>query len=144
MIIPANTPYISVLKSHKFSCIPHLAYGMNYVHVCFLSEKTWRNMLFSHLSSCFTYLNPTGAIDCCLCLSLFLPSPTEIRKHWCVCVCVCTCTRMPVCLVTQSCPLFVTPWTIAHQALLSMGLSKQEYWSGLPFPSPGDLPDPGF
>ena len=88
MIIPANTPYISVLKSHKFSCIPHLAYGMNYVHVCFLSEKTWRNMLFSHLSSCFTYLNPTGAIDCCLCLSLFLPSPTEIRKHWCVCVCV--------------------------------------------------------
>ena len=53
-------------------------------------------------------------------------------------------TCMPVCLVAQSCPLFVTPWTVAHQALLSMGLSKQEYRSGLPFPSPGDLPDPGF
>ena len=39
--------------------------------------------------------------------------------------------------------LFVTPWTAAHQALLSMGFSRQEYWSGLPFPSPGDLPDPG-
>ena len=40
--------------------------------------------------------------------------------------------------------LFVTPWTIAHQAPLSMGFSRQEYWSGLPFPSPGDLPDPGI
>ena len=39
--------------------------------------------------------------------------------------------------------LFVTPWTIAYQAPLSMGFSKQEYWSGLPFPSPGDL-DPGI
>ena len=38
--------------------------------------------------------------------------------------------------------LFVTPWTVACQALLSMGLSRQEYWSGLPFPSPGDLPNP--
>ena len=35
------------------------------------------------------------------------------------------------------------PWTVAHQAPLSMGFSKQEYWSGLPFPSPGDLPDSG-
>ena len=39
--------------------------------------------------------------------------------------------------------LFATPWTIAHQAPPSMGFSRQEYWSGLPFPSPGDLPDPG-
>ena len=38
--------------------------------------------------------------------------------------------------------LFVTPWTIAHQVPLSMGFSRQEYWSGLPFPTPGDLPDP--
>ena len=38
---------------------------------------------------------------------------------------------------------FVTPWTVAHQVSLSMGFSKQEYWSGLPFPSSGDLPDPG-
>ena len=39
--------------------------------------------------------------------------------------------------------LFATPWSVAHQAPLSMGFSRQEYWSGLPFPSPGDLPDPG-
>ena len=38
--------------------------------------------------------------------------------------------------------LFATPWTVAHQAPPSMGFSRQEYWSGLPFPSPGDLPDP--
>ena len=40
--------------------------------------------------------------------------------------------------------LFATPWTVAHQAPLSMEFSRQEYWSGLPFPSPGDLPDPGI
>ena len=37
-----------------------------------------------------------------------------------------------------------TPWTVAHQAPLSMGFSWQEYWSGLPFPPPGDLPGPGI
>ena len=40
--------------------------------------------------------------------------------------------------------LLATPWTVAHQAPLSMGFSTQEYWSGLPFPSPGDLPNPGI
>ena len=41
--------------------------------------------------------------------------------------------------------LFVTPWTVARQASLSMGFPRQEYWSGLPLPSPGDLPDdPGI
>ena len=40
--------------------------------------------------------------------------------------------------------LFATPWTVAYQAPLSMVFSMQEYWSGLPFPSPGDLPDPGI
>ena len=40
--------------------------------------------------------------------------------------------------------LFVTPLTVAYPAPLSMGFSRQEYWSGLPFPSPGDLPDPGI
>ena len=39
---------------------------------------------------------------------------------------------------------FVTPWTVAHQGPLSMGCPKQEYWSGLPFPSLGDLSDPGI
>ena len=40
--------------------------------------------------------------------------------------------------------LFVTPWTVARQAPLSMGFSRREYWNGLPFQSPGDLPKPGI
>ena len=47
-------------------------------------------------------------------------------------------------LVAKLCPTLVTPWTVTCQAPLSMGFSRQEYWSGLPFPSPGDLPDPGI
>ena len=39
--------------------------------------------------------------------------------------------------------LFGTPWTVAYQAPPSMGFYRKEYWNGLPFPSPGDLPDPG-
>ena len=61
----------------------------------------------------------------------------------CVCiytymyVCMCVCARS----VTQLC---ATPWTLAHQAPLSMEFSRPEYWSRLPFPSPGDLLDPGI
>ena len=47
-------------------------------------------------------------------------------------------------LVTKSCLTLTTPWTVACQAPLSTGFSRQEYWSGLPFPSPGDIPDPGI
>ena len=45
-------------------------------------------------------------------------------------------------LVAKSCPNLATPWTSAHQAPLSMGFSRWEYWHGLPFPSPGDLANP--
>ena len=54
----------------------------------------------------------------------------------CVCMCVLSCF---ICV-----QLFATPWTVAHQAPLSMGFSRQEYWSGLLGPPPGDLPDPGI
>ena len=47
-------------------------------------------------------------------------------------------------LVSKSCLTLVTPWTAACQTPLSMGFSRQEYWTGLPFPSPGNLPDPGI
>ena len=50
-----------------------------------------------------------------------------------MCVCVCSVVR-----------LFATPWTIARQRLLSLEFSRQEYWNGLPFPPPGDLPDLGI
>ena len=47
-------------------------------------------------------------------------------------------------LVAKSCPTLATPWTEEPGRLQSMGFSRQEYWSRLPFPSPGDLPDPGI
>ena len=50
---------------------------------------------------------------------------------------------MHMCSTAQSCLTLFDPWTIACQAPLSMGFSQQEYWSGLPCPPPGDLPDPG-
>ena len=46
-------------------------------------------------------------------------------------------------LVAKLCPTLATPWTRAHQAALSMGFPRQGYCNGLPFPSPGDFPDPG-
>ena len=49
---------------------------------------------------------------------------------------------MSACLIMSN--SFATPWTVTHQAPLSMGFPRQEYWSGLPFPSPEDLPNPGF
>ena len=55
----------------------------------------------------------------------------------CVCVCVCVCVLSRV-------QLFTTPWTAAYQDALSMEFSRQEYWSGLLFPTPGDLPDLGI
>ena len=52
---------------------------------------------------------------------------------------------MLVCvLVASVVQLFVTPWAVAHQAPLPVGFSRQEYWSGLPCPPPGDLPNPGI
>jgi len=62
---------------------------------------------------------------------------TVIPEYLRVCVCVRVHARCRV-------RLFATPWTIALQAPLSIGFSRQEYWSGLPFPAPGDLPDPGI
>ena len=65
----------------------------------------------------------------------------QILTHWAynlVCVCVC------VCWLLSCVRLFTIPGTVFHQAPLSMGLSRQEYWCGLPFPSPGDLSNPGI
>ena len=49
--------------------------------------------------------------------------------------------KVSLCMLSQLCP---TPWTVACQAPLSMGFSRQEYWSGLPFPASEDLPNPGI
>ena len=62
------------------------------------------------------------------------------RKTVCVCVCVCCC----FCLVASVMSNSVRPYRLQPARLLSMGFSRQEYWSGWPYPPPGDLPDPGI
>ena len=69
------------------------------------------------------------------CLSHHEERKPHINLYLYVCVCVCVLSCF------SHVPLSVTSWTVAHQAPLSMGFSRQEYWSGLPCPSSGDLPD---
>ena len=69
-----------------------------------------------------------------------------VVTNWCSAHSVCRCMCAPVCVLNffGHVQFFETPWTVAYQTPLSMGFSRQGYWSGLPFPSPGDLPDPGI
>ena len=70
--------------------------------------------------------------------------PRTVLKGKCVYIyvfCICVCVQACTCSVMSN---SATPWTAAHQAPLSLGFSRQEYWSGLPFPSPEDLPNPGI
>ena len=84
-----------------------------------------------------------------LTLSIFLNSPFYVSLFIALgLVCPlfssslrCACVRAQS---LSSVRLFVTPWTVAHQAPPSMEFSRKEYWSGLPFPSPGDVPNPGI
>ena len=69
------------------------------------------------------------------CLSLFR---AHISNHYQILMCMIHAHSL------QSCPTLCDPWTVAHQGPLSMGFSRQEHWSELPFPSPGDRPDPGI
>ena len=80
-------------------------------------------------------------MDTCICMAeslRYTPETITTLLIGYVYVCVCVCVSRSV--MTDS----VTPWTVAHQAPLSTGFPRQEYWSGLPFPPLGDLPDPGI
>ena len=84
--------------------------------------------------SCFWELWPLTSLCLGLCINV------------CVCIVACMCVYMYVHACTSACMFshvwfFATPWTVACQTLLSMGFSRQAYWSGLPFPPPGELPD---
>jgi len=70
------------------------------------------------------------------------PHPFLVMVTQCVCVCVYVCVSERAHSVVSN--TFVTPWMIARQFPLSMGFPRQKYWSGLPFPTPGDRPNPGI
>ena len=87
---------------------------------------------FAHLH--FSVLSYTGCLHCVDPVSSSLLSETLL------------CLQMVVVvgLVAKSCPILATPWTVARQSPLSMGFPRQDYWSGFPFLSPGDLANPGL
>ena len=94
---------------------------------CKVMRQVWRNKA----------VRDKKADSCSLCkyitiLTLYYSCNSRVSDSCCL-VRLLSCVR-----------LFATPWTIAYQAPPSMGFSRQEYWSGLPFPSPGDLPNPGI
>ena len=86
------------------------------------------------------------------CIYLFLKKLTKMRWLWsmlgirnhCILWLYHHLKVLGKCQLFSRVWFFATPWTVVRQALLSMAFSRQEYWSGLPFPSPGDLPDPGI
>ena len=100
-------------------------------------------LLYSKVNLLVIYIYPQ-------CLKIFFPHIGYYRALSrvscaiycvCVCMCVCVCTRVRMCTLSQV-RLFANPQTIVHQAPLSMGFSRKEYWTGQPFPFPGDPLDP--
>ena len=89
-----------------------------------------RTLLVIHFKSSIVYMSVLNSLT----ISDFDPSPLASISLFSI-VKVKSLSRVR---------LFVTPWTVAYQAPPSMGFSRQECWSGLPFPSPGDLPNPGI
>ena len=96
--------------------------------LCLSQQKSWQPPQSGILKQRLSY-HPSPQGDVWQCLGTCF--------GFCDSVCVCVCILSPVWL-------FVTPWTVAWQVPLSMGFFRQEYWNGLPFPSPEDLPHPSI
>ena len=111
----ANKTNSYILISFKMSIATIFSYTIIYT-------------LCTHLHLCPTLCNSTD----CIC-QVSLSMGFSRQEYW----------PVPVKLLSRV-RLFAIPWTLAYQAPPSMEFSRQEYWSGLPFPSPGDLPDPGI
>ena len=93
----------------------------------------------------------SNALPCVPLITEYLSSiPLASRKIGVMVICVCVCVHVHVCARVHThslfsfVSLFATSWMVAYQSPLFMGISGQEYWSGLPFPIPEGLPDPGM
>ena len=111
-----------------------------------MGKKTgpyWRDMKsnYSGIFHSFTIEVFTAHTQPCACTLVCSQHPGGFTKLVC-CPCCLPCSCQ--CQSLSHVPPFVTPWTAARQAPLSMEFSRQEYWSGQPFPSPGDLCEPGI
>ena len=103
--------------------------------LCKNLEQTWVQISVRAQCSIWSWANKMGEISYIpICLSVSFPGLLWALKRRDVCTCACS-------VVSNS---LWPPWTVAPQAPLSMGFPRQEYWSGLPFPPPGGLPNPGI
>ena len=106
-------------------------------HPSFACQVSNNNSLFVLESKTFKWF--LSATSVCVCVHVC------VHVCVCVCVCMCVCTCVCACVCVLSCVWLRDPiWTVAHEAPPSMEFSRQDYWSGLPFPSPADLPNPGI
>ena len=132
-----SPPQPNMVGTYPASELLHQQYGLmgSYIsEVCFSSER-------SIIEALLVYLQ-TDVLASQLCLLLpYSPFLFFITHLWGR---IYSNNGAGGGLVAQSCLTLATPWTVTCQAPLSMGFSRQEYWSGLPFPSPEDLPDPGI
>ena len=119
------------------------AYTPHSLECCTLSSSrapAQRNVIGALLS----YGSITMISECCLCRDLGLRFSQDSPRSFSSCLLCISFTAVWACVLSRQVRLLVTLWTIAHQAPLSMGFSRQEYWSGLPCPPPGDLPNLGI
>ena len=125
---PTGTPHLPDMHTshtHAHMCTPHTCIN---IHACTYAHT-------AHMLICmYAPLSPS------MCTYEHMLQPAYITPVTCMFVHMCGEVKVKA---THFC-LFVTPWTIACQAPLSMGFSRHEYWSGLPFPPSGDLPSPGI
>ena len=133
-------PYILVATGRKMRCLIVQSIGWE------IGRRRGKAILANMTQSSLHLENGTG--DClrdglwskkCVCVC--------VCARACVCACMLVCVRACSCVHTLICSVIsdsVTSWTTAHQAPLSKEFFRQEYWNGLPFPMPGDLPDPGM
>ena len=119
---------------------PSLASPLTYLHTLAMTDLIYFPCCLAISRMSYKW-NPS--VCCLLNLASFTEHKSSMLLHIKEFVAFYCCGKKKV-LVTQSCLTLSTPWTVACQALLSMEFPRQEYWSGLPFPSPGDLPDPGI
>ena len=110
---------------------------------CFPLSMVWATCTLLFLNSIIVDLQ--CCIDTCICLvfSNTIFHIYKVKDEYIYMLFMSMFISMHVCVLSHLW-LFVTPWTVAHQAPPSMGFSRQEYWSGLLFPTPGDLLDPGI
>ena len=136
LLISTWTPFeTETIFSKNFQELPWWSSGLESALQCRGYQfNPWSRKIphaVGQLSPCTTTTEP-------VCYNYWSPRALE---SLCVCLCVCACVHTRACVCVSVVWLFATSWTVAHQAPLSMWFLRQEFWSGLPFPGPGDFPN---